>query len=354
MTQALDLRPALVTVDPLTDPRWAALVERSPQATLFHSPPWLRAVARTYDLTPEATILVEGDTARAGLVHARIEDARGARLVAFPFSDFTDPLVTSDAEWHQLSAALLAASAPFTIRVRQSPWTLEDPRLQVDELGYWHAVEVAPDADAQWASLGGSARRNIRRAQQRGVTVDAGASTSQVRDFFDLHRQVRKYKYRLLTQPWAFFEQLIDSFAAQDRLHVLLARVDGQPVGGIFAIAWGDSLYYKFNASALDELEVRPNDLLAWEAIALARRLGLARMDFGFSDGDQLGLVRYKRKFATIESRVHRASRVTSPPAAAAVALGRDLQALTRLLTDDRVPDDVTEAAGALLYRYFA
>jgi len=37
----------------------------------------------------------------------------------------------------------------------------------------------------------------------------------------------------------------------------------------------------------------------------------------------------------------------------AVMALGDTLGGLTRLLTDEAVPDDVTARAGALLYRYF-
>ncbi|MFN8638762.1 MAG: GNAT family N-acetyltransferase [Dehalococcoidia bacterium] len=343
----------VVHADPRTDPRWARLVALSPDATVFHSPEWLRAVSSTYGLQPVASLLCDGETVIGGTVSARIDDPRGTRLVSFPFSDFMDPLVESCEQWRLLAADLLAEPLPFRARVRRARWLLDDPDLQTEAIGYWHAVDVTTE-DAQWAALGGSARRNIRRAHDSGLSIEIGSTIEQIREFFDLHRQVRKHKYRLLPQPWTFFEQLHAAFEPELRLHVLLARQGGVAVGGILALAWGDTLYYKFNASALGQLGVRPNDLLAWEAIGLARRLGLARLDFGFSDADQPGLVRYKRKFATVESPVHRVSRTAELPPSGGAAFGRDLTALTAILTDPRVPDDLTEAAGALLYHYFA
>lgn len=343
----------VVHADPRVDHRWARLVACSPDATLFHSPQWLRAVSETYGIQPLASLLCDGETTVAGTVSARIQDPRGTRLVSFPFSDFMDPLVDSREHWRLLAASVLQEPLPFTTRIRSAPWLLEDSALEAEAIGYWHAVDVAPE-DAQWSALGGSARRNIRRARECGLTVEVSSSLEQVREFFDLHRQVRQHKYRLLPQPWAFFEHLHAVFEPEQRLHVLLARHNQVPVGGILAITWGDTLYYKFNASALGQLEVRPNDLLAWEAIALARRLGLARLDFGFSDADQPGLVRYKRKFATVESPVHRVNRIVDAPDPAAEAFGRELSALTAILTDPRVPGDLIEAAGALLYHYFA
>jgi hypothetical protein len=41
------------------------------------------------------------------------------------------------------------------------------------------------------------------------------------------------------------------------------------------------------------------------------------------------------------------------PPTPAQRALGAELGELTRLLTDDAVPDETTERAGAVLYHYF-
>jgi lipid II:glycine glycyltransferase (peptidoglycan interpeptide bridge formation enzyme) len=240
------------------------------------------------------------------------------------------------------------------MRTRQSPWPLQDERLHSEQIGYWHAVDIAEDEATQWGQLGGSARRNVRHAREAGVVVTISAERAQLREFYELHRQLRKYKYGLLAQPWAFFENALDAFGPEKHLHVLLARVDGRAVGGILALIWGETLYYKYNASALNELDVRPNDLLAWEAIGLARREGLRRLDFGFSDADQPGLVRYKRKFATDESLVYRLQRGSTPAPASALTFSRNLGELTRLLTDERMPDHIAESASTLLYQYFA
>lgn len=344
----------LTTVDPRTDERWAALTERFSYASLFHAPAWLRAVSKTYDLVPEATILCDGNALTAGMLHTRIDDPRGLRVVTNPFSDFCDPLAETEADWNEIATTVLRDPASFSMRIRKSPWPLNDGRLTSEAIGFWHSVELAEDDEVQWAQLKGSARRNIRHAREAGADVTVCADSKDLREFYELHRQLRKEKYALLAQPWEFFERLLEEFGPTGDLHVLLARVDGHAIAGILALAWGDTLYYKFNASAIDELDVRPNDLLAWEALNLARREGLKRLDFGFSDADQPGLIRYKRKFATDESMVHRLNRRGTPAPASAAAFGRSLEELTRLLTDDRIPLDINESASSLLYRYFA
>jgi hypothetical protein len=86
----------------------------------------------------------------------------------------------------------------------------------------------------------------------------------------------------------------------------------------------------------------------------LAQDWGCHRYDWGVSDLDQPGLVAYKRKYATDERRVvalrHTPAGFDDPVGADA---GRVLGELTTLLTRDDVPDEVTQRAGEILYRFF-
>jgi len=157
----------------------------------------------------------------------------------------------------------------------------------------------------------------------------------------------------MLAQPLAFFEALHEIFSPSDRITVLIAEHEGEPIAGILLLEWHDTLYYKFNASLKQHF--RPNDLMAWEAMLLGHRRGLTRLDFGVSDLDQPGLVRYKSKFATEERDIDFLQYLPvaySDPRGdqASEVLGR----MTQLLTDTSVPDEITRAAGGELYRFFA
>jgi CelD/BcsL family acetyltransferase involved in cellulose biosynthesis len=120
-------------------------------------------------------------------------------------------------------------------------------------------------------------------------------------------------------------------------------------------LRWRKRLYYKFNASAHESLSARPNNLLVWSGIRLARDLGCDVLDLGPSDDDQPGLVRFKRDTGAVESELRflRWTPHASADAHAADA-ARMLGSVTELLTAPGVPDEVVRRAGALLYRYFA
>lgn len=343
--------PSLSTieVDATTDPRWAE-VTQSHQSDVFHSPAWARVLADGYGLDVRAFLVVdERGTPVAGLPYVDVDGPRGRRIVSLPFSDFCDPLVSDGSEWDLLVSRLPLSEVPVTVRVLRDQIALEDDRWS-ETAGYaWHRVDTTRDIDDTWDGLHSSARRAIRKARSSGVEVMAAATEDDLRAFFDLHLRVRKHKYGLLAQPYRFFEAIWEHFLSPGRGRLLLARAGGELVGGVLYLEWRSTLYYKFNASDSSRLDVRPNDLLVWEGIRHAHEKGLRWFDFGVSDWDQDGLVRYKRKYATEEGVVRRLS--AGPPSDD--TLGPYLGKMTELLVDPSVPDDVTEKAGDLFYHLF-
>lgn len=164
---------------------------------------------------------------------------------------------------------------------------------------------------------------------------------------------MRKHKYRLLPQPWRFFEAIWRRFLEPGHGVLMLAECDGQAIGGVVFLEWGDRLYYKFNASDLDHLDARPNDLVLWEGIGYAAERNLSLVDLGVSDLDQPGLIRYKRKYASEEGSVTVHRRRPSTASGPADEIRDLLGAMTELYVDPSVPDAITERAGDRLYRYF-
>ncbi len=345
----------VMCIDPQSDPLWKRLITQY-ESNTFHSPNWMRVLTATYGFPVQAYVVTDaaGEPV-AGLPFCRIEDIRGKRLVALPFSDYCDPLVGEAAHWHLLLDKLLEEKAPFAIRPLHNAVALTDERLTLVNRAKWHGLDLRPDLDTLWQSLHSSARRAIRKAEKNGIVAQAARSKEDLRAFFELHLSVRKYKYRLLAQPYLFLENIWEQFVEKQRGLLLLARHQERVIGGIFFLEWKDEICYKFNASAPSGLSHRPNDLLLWNGVKYAKEKGFAHLDFGLSDWDQEGLLRYKRKFASEEKTI---SFLRYEPNGA-TASERDekikqlLPRLTGMFTDESVPDLITEQAGDVLYRYF-
>jgi hypothetical protein len=343
-----------VDVDALADPRWARLATARP-TTVFHSPRWLRVLADTYGFPLRARLLCdELGAPSAGLVYAALDDFMDPRLASLPFSDFCDPVVDEFRDWRILIDGLLAQDRRIDLRCVHNDVPLRDERFAVADRALWHAIAVAPDEEQMWQSLPGAARRALRRAQSSGVSVRRGETEADMRAFYDLHLRVRKYKYGLLAQPYRFFRSIWEQFLDPGHGMLLLASVDDRVIGGVVFLEWQGVLYYKFNASDRNHLAARPNDRVLWEGIRYAREHGLAQVDLGLTDTEQDGLVRYKRKYASEEKAITMLRHLPPGSPSARDQLGRGmLRDITHLLTHATVPDEISERAGEVLYRYF-
>jgi CelD/BcsL family acetyltransferase involved in cellulose biosynthesis len=342
-----------VAVDPRTDPRWRDLAAAR-GASLFTSPPWIAAVSGTYGFEPEGRVAVDGRGRPVdGLAWVRIRDARGDRLSSLPFSDRAEPFGRDPGDWELLAEGPLASGLPFTVRGLDDMAAAGDDRFaQVGEAA-WHGLPLDGGLDEVLSRATPGTRRNIRAAAAGGVRVVVSADLAAVRVLHGLHVGLRKRKYRMLAQPLALFERIWSEFAPSEGVATVLAYVGDRAVAGALYLVWNDIAYYKFGASIPDELARRPNEAVHCEAIRWAAERGLGLLDWGLSDLDQPGLLRFKRKWGGRERRIVTLRAGEADPGARGAELSAVLAELTRLLTDDAVPDDVTARAGAALYRYF-
>ncbi len=349
-----------VLIDPLTDPRWPVLLAAR-GGGLFHSAPWLASLADTYGLRPQAVLLTdEAGCPQAGIPFCVVDDLLGERIVSLPFSDHCEPLVGSDAQWSAALAVLASAGLPVAFRWLDQDRQSADGRWTTTKRARWQGLAIGPDVEALWDRMAPPARRAVRKAARAGVEVRGADDGSVLPAFTRLHVSLRKRKYRLLAQPHEFFAALRRRFAAIDGWFPLAAWYGGRIVAVTIYLRWGDTLYYKFNASDFDALAERPNDALLWEGIRLAQRLGCRQLDLGASDDDQPGLIRFKRHYGADEREI-RFVRYEPPGCFAPRSNERRatetralLARLTDLFTDPAVPDEITACAGGVLYRLFA
>ena len=343
--------PAVRAVDPRTAPEWRALAA-GPGGSLFTSPPWITAVSDTYGFEPTARVLADADgRARSGLAWTDVRDLRGGRRLSLPFCDRADPVLGDPRDWPAVSDDALAGDLPLTLRCLDGSPAVADDRFTRTGEAAWHRTPLtAPDE--LLASLRPQTRRNIATAQRSGLQVVLSADADAVATMHRLHVTLRKRKYRLLAQPRDLFTRIWKAFAPDDAVRTGLALVDGEPVAGALYLVWGDTVYYKFGASLEEYLPRRPNDALHWALVRWAADRGLRALDWGLSDLDQPGLVRYKRGWASQEGRILTLN-AGGAPRGRRPDVEEALRTVTGLLTEPGVPDEVAERGGAALYRYF-
>jgi hypothetical protein len=144
----------------------------------------------------------------------------------------------------------------------------------------WHGMDVRPEMEQLWANVHEASRRAIRKAQKNGVVVRQADRVEDLRTFFDLHLRVRKYKYHLLAQPYAFLENIWKRFVTTGN-GACCFRDQGEVIGGICS-HW-KIRHYKFNASGGRRVSRMSSQRFLWHGIQYAKAQGLSYLDFGLS-----------------------------------------------------------------------
>ena len=344
---------SVVTVDPVTDSRWAMLLQAR-AASVFHSPPWFRALADTYSIQAKAHITINAaNVPQGGIAFCILEDIFRRRLVSLPFSDTCDPLLLTHTAWAPLARRLEQEGIPPFLRCLDCS-EFVDPTFRVIKRARWHTLPILAECSSIWANFDGSVRRAVRKAQKHGVEIRPLTSSAHLAEFHRLHVALRKRKYRLFAQPLSFFEAIRQRFEEVEGWFPLGAFANGQLIAATIYLRWRGTLYYKFNSSCMSALQLRANDLLVWAGISLAKSLGCSKLDLGPSDDNQTGLIRFKRQFGAEEQELRFLGPMADFQNRNEFEMRRLLDDLTTLFTSPNFSDEVTREAGALLYRYFA
>jgi hypothetical protein len=293
-------------IDPLTDSRWERFVQRHPQAAMFHSPAWLRALSRTYGFHPLAfTTSPAGQELENAIVFCRVESwLTGRRLVSLPFSDHCQPLVDTPEDQEMLGAALQQ-------EFEREPWSY----LEIRPLGSFdlptglchtavpyafHQLDLAPHIDAIFGNFHkSSTQRKIQRAEREGLTYREGSTKAFVDEFYRLFTLTRK-RQGLAPQSRKWFTNLMECFG--DALKVRLALKGDQPIAAIITIRHKDTLTYKYGCCDSRFNNLGCMHLLFWNAIQEAKAEGLRFLDFGRTDADHQGLITFKKRWGAAQS----------------------------------------------------
>jgi CelD/BcsL family acetyltransferase involved in cellulose biosynthesis len=339
-----------VTVDPLADPRWRNLLARSPQASVFHQPAWLRLLHASYRYPVSACCLAsDGGQLVAGLPVATVASRlTGRRMVALPFSDVCPALVARDAPAHarwELGDALaeLQRSSELPLELRSPSEVVLD--ATPGERFHHHVLQLEPDITAVTRRFARpQALRGVRRAVREGLRAQVRTDRDALAVFYALHMATRR-RLGVPTQPRRFILGLERMF--DDGLgFVLLVRPEHErAVAAAVFLTCDGVLTYKYGASDPGALAARPNNLLFMEAIRWGCERGYRRLDLGRTHWGQEGLRAFKLSWGAEERELRYRHLGGAAPREARV--GGALATLIR-----RSPPAASRLIGEVLYRH--
>ena len=338
-----------VTLEPLNDARWKALIDASDGALAFHHPAWLSLVREQYGYEIGAWAVSASDGAlTAGLPFARVTSRlTGRRTVALPFSDAC-PVVT--AGWSTPRSIATLADAIKSTADQGEPIEVRTtvPGLPgaCSPAFYRHTLPLALDVQQVVDGFTRShVRRGVAKAHRSGVEVVHRTDVEALDAFYELHLRNRR-RLGVPTQPKSFIRRFAGLFA-EGLGFVSLAVWEQRTIAAAVFLSYGGTLIYKYGASDSAHLGKRPNNAIFMDAIEWGCRTGHRQLDFGRTDLDNEGLRAFKRSWGAGEELLaytHLPPR--EPPSASA---GRQWTAsMIR-----RLPPGFGRLVGTVLYRHF-
>jgi hypothetical protein len=298
---------------------WSTVLDDDEEALPTQDPRWTDALAATgrwtdssrcYELTTGRRVVLPAVSRRRSL---------GRWSASMPTAwGFGGIVAEGGVTTADVAAVLADVSMSGSLR-----WTLRPNPLQAER---WtaaarttdlvaiarraHVVDLRDGIDAVWRGFGSSARRDIRRSERLGVSVEVDTDGSQLPVFFDLLEASRtrwadrQHEPRWLAQrrgaaqdppaKWAAI-----SGALGPRLRLYAARHHGELAAAIVVLS-GRNVHYTRGAMRRDVANrCEANYALLWHALQDACSAGALWFHMGES-GESASLSAFKERFGAV------------------------------------------------------
>jgi hypothetical protein len=303
--------PKVAIIDPEIDPRWNKFVENHPYGLICHLSEWKQVLENSFNHMKGYYFVLNDNSEnkiQAALpVYLVKSIITGRRLVSIPYATLCDPLVSNDNEFNRLSNAAIelldhTKSSFAEIRTLKSYPLLEQKEF-IDERSFKHHY-IKLESSIEEIKKGfhkKSVKSAINKSMKSGLKIIDATNEKELKVFYQLYFNTR-IKLSLPPQPYKYFKNIWNAFSHSGKFCVLMAMHNNQPVGGLGFFKYKGRVSTEFAGWDTDYKAVKPNHFLYWEAIKKAYKEGYKVFDFGRTSCDNLGLLKFKKHWGTIET----------------------------------------------------
>lgn len=300
------------------DPQeWEAILERWPDASVFHSSAWLRFLAESYGAEPILAVVKAGGRPVGYFVGAIVRRF-GMRILGSPLPGWGTPYMGFVLEDDADRPAAAEALVQFAFRdLKCLHVELADQRLTEEQMagsaytiepGITYLVDLSSNEEEILGRMDSNRRQYIRRAMRRDLRAEIATDPGFADEYFEQLCDVFARQGLAPTHGVERVRHLIRALQPSGQLVLLrISTPDGVSLATALvlgrngtAVAWGAAF---FRAAAAHH----PNELLWWEAMRYWRARGATRLDMN-GNGDY-GRGDYKAKYggnAVATARFHR------------------------------------------------
>ncbi len=299
-----------IELDPHTDPRWEALVSSLPHGQIYHHPAWLQVLEDACGYRPANLACEDANGQLRGVLPLFYMRGlfTGRRYASLPRTPIAGPLAYDD----QAASVLVRAAVE---RVREE----RGAQLQIKMLsnaldGSMDSVVGVPWRETYVLELPerpellriGNSRNHARikwavnKATKLGVEVYQAETEHELRSWYKLYLETMRWVV-VPPRPYHFFQVAWEKLQPLGMMRLLLAKHyeagRSRLLAGSLFLMYGQTIFYAFSGWRREELLLRPNDVIHWQAIRDACTAGFRYYDLGEVTRDNQGLAEFKSKW---------------------------------------------------------
>lgn len=295
--------PEFKIVNPLEYGGWDELIGSHHGGTVFHSSAWAKVLVSSYGYVPRYLLSSCNDMILPAMeVPGFLSGRKG---ISLPFTDYCDPLL-SDGKSFADTAALLAKVGKsynwrsFELRCqdRSVSSTVASSTFLI------HVLDLKHGKAKILSKVRDSTRRNVRKAEKEGITVDMSTSPDAMEEFYRLNLLTRK-EHGLPPQPKRFFRYLAKEIEKGKLGVIATGYFRGKAIASAVYLQFKRKAVYKYGASDPRFLAYRGNNLVMWKAIEWFAERGFDSLCFGRTEPDNEGLRQFKTGWGAREEEIH-------------------------------------------------
>lgn len=339
-------------IDPTLYPNWNKLISDNFDPDVFHSAEWCFVLKSTYNFFPNYFLFLNNDQPLAVIPLMEIRSfLTGKRAVGLPFTDFCNLLKSENFELPPLLKEIIKYGNDKKWKYIDYRSLLFDEQRLPYKTYFTHDIDLTLSPGELWARLKSNNKRNIKKAMRLDLKIQFGKSRQDLENFYRLQVITRK-RHGLPVQPFKFYKNIFENIILKNLGIIASVYYKNRMIAASIYFNFNHKAIFKYGASNHIFHQLRPNNLIMWEAINWHREKNCYLLNLGRTDRGDKGLLEYKRSWGGRESELNY-FRFSCQKNKYIISPDNKYDSILSL-TGKCTPIPMLRLLGKLLYRHFA
>jgi hypothetical protein len=272
-----------------------AFAASSSDATFYQSRGWLKTLDSSYGRMSLRTMVArDGNDIVGYLPFFYLRRSFVRNVWSLPFGTYGGPVCNGD----QVIGRELIAAFERTVRGRgalECGWVdfnnHYEPSGTAQRMSSTHIIDLSVGFDALWSNFHSMRRKSTRKAERAGVVVSRADSQDEIDAYYRIFENKMSGWGNDGAYPDRFFHSLFEE--GGDSVRLLIARHDGEIVGGHLNFYFGDMVIAWYNVTSSHGDAVQAGSMLYTHCLQNACEENYLRYNLGGSLAKE-SLIKFK------------------------------------------------------------